>query len=118
MCVEKVINLNLVLSEIVFEEITKDSESEFLREDILYIHRRGKAWNMKDWQKTESAKHGWRCQDRKALMEHGYNYKFLEDRMKEFKEVLDWMIILGKKMRMYKISKCDKNQKMFDSISY
>ena len=29
--------MNLVRSEIVFEEITKKSKSEFLSEDILYI---------------------------------------------------------------------------------
>lgn len=63
--------------------VKKREETERKRQE----KQRGKAWNMKDWQKTESAKHGWRYRDRRALMEYGYNYKFLEDRMKEFKEV-------------------------------
>ena len=46
-----------------------------------------KAWNMKDWEKTDSDKHGWRYLDGRALMEYGYSCKFREDRMKECKEV-------------------------------
>ena len=64
-------------------EFKKKEETERRRQEKL----KQKAWNFKDSQKTEEAKHGWRYRDREAVMEQGYNYQFLEHRMQEYKEV-------------------------------
>ena len=64
-------------------DMKKREETERKRQE----KQKGKAWNTKDWEKTETAKHGWRYRDRRALMEYGYNFEFLEERMKEYKQV-------------------------------
>lgn len=64
-------------------EFKKKEETEKRRQEKI----KGKAWNLKDWKKTEDAKHGWRYRDRQAVMENGFNHQFLEKRMQEYKDV-------------------------------